>query len=74
MQSHSKFSLGESKCAVPVRSLTCFNRRIDRGAVIFLELHPDPPHLEEIRGYALSNLGLVRLALNPCGLSGIECV
>jgi len=29
-------------------ALTRFNSRIDRGAVILLELHPDPPHLEEI--------------------------
>ena len=59
MQSHSKFGLGESKYAV--RALTCFNSRIDGGAVIFLELHPDPPHLEEIPWVRLIQLRIATI-------------
>ena len=59
MQSHSKFSLGESKYAV--QALTCFNSRIDGGAVIFLELHPDPPHLEEIPWVRLIQLRIATI-------------
>jgi len=43
-------------------ALTRFNSRIDRGAVILLELHPDPPHLEEIPRVRLIKL---HIATNP---------
>jgi hypothetical protein len=59
MRSHSKFSSGESKCAV--HSLTRFNSRIDGGAVIFLKLHPDPPHLEEIPRVRLIQLHIAKI-------------
>lgn len=57
--------------------LLCFNSRIDGGAVIFLKLHPDPPHLEEIPRVRLIQLdGVgdleVRTAVSDLDAGGVR--